>query len=47
MFAVSCVDSCVCANRLYVHEDVYDEFCEKLVKAVKNFKVGNGLEEGM
>jgi succinate-semialdehyde dehydrogenase/glutarate-semialdehyde dehydrogenase len=36
--------TCVCANRLYVHDKVYDAFAEKLVRAVTNLKVGNGLE---
>ncbi|MFT0545811.1 NADP-dependent succinate-semialdehyde dehydrogenase [Allopusillimonas ginsengisoli] len=39
--------TCVCANRLYVHEAVYDAFAEKLVAAVSKLKVGNGLEEGV
>lgn len=38
--------TCVCANRLYVHEKVYDAFAEKLVTAVRKFKVGNGAEQG-
>ena len=36
--------TCVCANRLYVHDSVYDAFAEKLVTAVRKLKVGNGLE---
>jgi succinate-semialdehyde dehydrogenase / glutarate-semialdehyde dehydrogenase len=36
--------TCVCANRLYVHDSVYDAFAEKLVAAVRKLKVGNGLE---
>jgi succinate-semialdehyde dehydrogenase/glutarate-semialdehyde dehydrogenase len=39
--------TCVCANRLYVHEKVYDKFAEKLVAAVARLKVGNGLEPGV
>ncbi|WP_434778463.1 NAD-dependent succinate-semialdehyde dehydrogenase [Neisseria sp. Ec49-e6-T10] len=38
--------TCVCANRLYVQENIYDEFVEKLTQAVKKFKLGNGLEAG-
>src|SRR6476619_5055801 len=34
--------TCVCANRLYVQDGVYDAFAEKLVAAVKQLKVGNG-----
>lgn len=36
--------TCVCTNRLYVHDKVYDSFAEKLVTAVNDFKVGNGLD---
>jgi succinate-semialdehyde dehydrogenase / glutarate-semialdehyde dehydrogenase len=39
--------TCVCANRLYVQDGVYDAFAEKLVAAVKRLKVGNGLEQGV
>lgn len=39
--------TCVCANRLFVQESVYDEFASKLKKAVKELKVGNGLDEGV
>ena len=39
--------TCVCANRLYVQESVYDAFAEKLVAAVQKLKVGNGVEEGV
>ncbi|KQN73186.1 NAD-dependent succinate-semialdehyde dehydrogenase [Duganella sp. Leaf61] len=39
--------TCVCANRLYVHDSVYDAFAEKLVAAVDKLKVGNGVEEGV
>ena len=37
--------TCVCANRVYVQEKVYDEFCKKFVEAVPKMKVGDGLEE--
>jgi len=39
--------TCVCANRLYVQDSVYDAFAEKLVAAVKKLKVGNGLDAGV
>src|SRR5690554_5504012 len=39
--------TCVCANRLYVHENVYDAFAQKLVEAVRGLRVSNGLEEGV
>ena len=38
--------TCVCANRIYVQEGVYDAFAEKLKAAVARLKVGDGLEEG-
>ncbi len=39
--------TCVCANRLYVHDKVYDAFAEKLVAAVARLKVGHGVEPGV
>ncbi|THG78696.1 NADP-dependent succinate-semialdehyde dehydrogenase [Pseudomonas sp. A-1] len=39
--------TCVCANRLYVQDGVYDAFAEKLRAAVARLKVGNGLEAGV
>ena len=39
--------TCVCANRLLVHDRVYDEFAEKLSSAVKGMKVGDGFGEGV
>ncbi|EJG0322748.1 NAD-dependent succinate-semialdehyde dehydrogenase [Vibrio parahaemolyticus] len=39
--------TCVCANRFYVHGKVYDEFVDKFDAAVQQLKVGNGLEEGV
>lgn len=39
--------TCVCANRFYVHEDVLDEFTEKFTAKVKELKVGNGMEDGV
>lgn len=37
--------TCVCANRFYIHEDIFDEFTEKFVNAVRKLKVGDGAEE--
>lgn len=37
--------TCVCANRIYVQDKVYDAFLQKLIPAVKKLKVGNGLEK--
>ncbi|ASI91941.1 NAD-dependent succinate-semialdehyde dehydrogenase [Vibrio mediterranei] len=39
--------TCVCANRFYVHSKVYDEFVTKFDAAVQQLKVGNGLDEGI
>ncbi|MFC2973092.1 aldehyde dehydrogenase family protein, partial [Azotobacter bryophylli] len=39
--------TCVCANRLYVQEGVYDAFAAKLQAAVERLKIGNGLEAGV
>ena len=39
--------TCVCANRIYVQEKVYDQFVEKFSAKVKALKVGNGFEEGV
>ena len=39
--------TCVCANRLFVQEGVYDEFAQKLGAQVAAMKVGNGVEAGV
>ncbi len=39
--------TCVCANRFLVQDGVYDRFAEKLVAAVGQLKVGNGMEAGV
>ncbi len=39
--------TCVCANRFYVQDSVYDAFAEKLAAAVGKLKVGPGTEAGM
>ncbi|MES2161388.1 MAG: NADP-dependent succinate-semialdehyde dehydrogenase [Pseudomonadota bacterium] len=39
--------TCVCANRIYVQDGVYEQFAEKLVAAVAKLKVGNGADEGV
>ncbi|HTP95182.1 MAG TPA: NADP-dependent succinate-semialdehyde dehydrogenase [Burkholderiales bacterium] len=39
--------TCVCANRLYVQDGVYDAFSRKLADKVAQMKVGNGLEPGV
>jgi succinate-semialdehyde dehydrogenase/glutarate-semialdehyde dehydrogenase len=39
--------TCVCANRIYVQEGVYDAFAQKLAAEVKKMKVGPGTEQGV
>jgi succinate-semialdehyde dehydrogenase/glutarate-semialdehyde dehydrogenase len=39
--------TCVCANRIYVQDAVYDRFLEKFVEAVGDLKVGRGEQEGV
>ena len=36
--------TCVCANRLYIHEAVYEEFSTKFVAEVNKMKLGHGLD---
>jgi succinate-semialdehyde dehydrogenase / glutarate-semialdehyde dehydrogenase len=39
--------TCVCANRIYVQDAVYDSFAAKLATAVAALKTGNGTEAGV
>ena len=39
--------TCVCANRIFAQETIYDAFVEKLAAAVKELKVGNGMQPGV
>lgn len=39
--------TCVCTNRFYVHAEVYDEFVQKLTQAVKQLRLGNGLDQNV
>ena len=39
--------TCVCANRFYVQETVYEQFVAKFSAKVKTMKVGNGFEDGV
>ncbi len=39
--------TCVCTNRFYVQEGVYDEFVAKFAARVQTAKVGNGFEDGV
>lgn len=39
--------TCVCANRIYVHESIEEKFATAFKEKVAALKVGNGLEEGV
>ncbi len=39
--------TCVCANRLFIHDEVYDEFAEKYAAKVSGMTVGDGFDEGV
>ncbi len=39
--------TCICANRFYVQEGVYERFAGELAAAVRDLKVGRGTEEGV
>lgn len=39
--------TCVCSNRIFAQEAIYNEFVGKLVKAVAGLKLGDGLETGV
>ncbi|VVD83749.1 NAD-dependent succinate-semialdehyde dehydrogenase [Pandoraea anhela] len=39
--------TCVCANRFYIQDSIYDTFAEKFAARVGEMKVGNGLEDGV
>jgi len=39
--------TCVCANRIFVHADIYDKFIKKFANEVSKIKVGNGMEDNV
>ena len=39
--------TCVCANRIYAQDKIYDQFVEKLTKKVAAMKIGDGTENGV
>ncbi|MFV0456481.1 MAG: NADP-dependent succinate-semialdehyde dehydrogenase [Pseudomonas sp.] len=39
--------TCVCVNRIYVQDGVYDAFAQKFQTAVEKLKIGNGLDDGV
>ena len=40
----NCGQVCTCNERMYLHEDIYDEFMEKFIAKVKAFKVGDPMD---
>ena len=42
----NCGQTCVCTNRIFVHEAVAAEFTEKLQHSIAALKVADGFEEG-
>jgi len=42
---LNCGQVCTSAERLFVHQDVYDDFVEKLVVNAKALRIGNGLDK--
>ncbi|MEQ8334573.1 NAD-dependent succinate-semialdehyde dehydrogenase [Nisaea sp.] len=39
--------TCVCANRIFVQDGIYDEFARKFAAAAKAMKMGNGFDDGV
>ncbi|KAI0880231.1 aldehyde dehydrogenase [Annulohypoxylon maeteangense] len=39
--------TCVCANRIYVQEGIYDKFSKRLVEEVRKFRVGDGFQDSV
>lgn len=39
--------TCICANRIYVHSSRYDQFFNQFSAKIKDLKVGNGLDDGI
>ncbi len=39
--------TCVCSNRIYVHDTIYDAFSSKLAEAVAAMKIGDGADDGV
>lgn len=39
--------TCVCVNRIYVQDGVYDAFAQKFQAAVEKLKIGSGLDDGV
>lgn len=41
----NCGQTCVCADRILIHADIFDEFVKKLVERVEGMKVGPGMDD--
>ena len=42
------IQTCICANRIFVHDSIHDEFCAKLVsRMAKTLKTGPGFDENV
>jgi succinate-semialdehyde dehydrogenase/glutarate-semialdehyde dehydrogenase len=39
--------TCVCANRIFVQDGIYDEFSKRFAAAAGSMKMGNGFDEGV
>jgi len=39
--------TCICSNRLFVQDGIYDEFVERLKAEVEKFSLGNGMDDGV
>ncbi len=39
--------TCVCANRFYIQRDIYQAFTTKLIAAMRELRVGNGMDSGV
>ena len=39
--------TCVCANRIYVHKKVSEDFTQRLIAKVQAFRLGRGIDEGI
>ena len=39
--------TCVCANRFYIQRDIYQAFATKLIAAMRELRVGNGMDSGV
>ncbi|KAJ5378272.1 Aldehyde dehydrogenase N-terminal [Penicillium cataractarum] len=39
--------TCVCANRIFVHEDILEVFTQRMIERVQKFKLGRGIDSGV